>query len=69
MMGLSLENTATYRVVRTILVPSEILSALNWIICPEDNGSEGLYVGGFVVSYPMVKSTTLVMVRPAISRG
>lgn len=60
---------AKYRVVRTIFVPLALLSALNWIMCPEDKGNDGLYDGGFLVSYPVVRSMTPVIVRPAISRG
>ena len=52
-------------VVRVIFVPSASFSARNWIMCPEESGSVGLYVGGFALSYPTVRSRTLVIVSPA----
>ena len=62
-------NGWTHLVVSVILVPSALFSARNWIIWPEDNGREGLYVGGFALSYPRVRSRTLVMVKLAIVGG
>lgn len=45
--------------------------ALNWIMCPEDNGNLGAHVGAFVLSYPCstVRSITLTTVNSAIERG
>ena len=59
----------TYRVVSVILVPSAGDSALNCTICPEESGSAGLYVGGFALSYPIVRSRTLVTDKPAMVFG
>lgn len=50
-------------------VPSAGDSALNCTIWPEESGSAGLYVGGFALSYPTVRSRTLVTVRPAMVLG
>lgn len=58
-----------YRIVRTILVPSAWFSPRNWIIWPPEMGSVGLNDGGLELSYPVVKSTTFVIVRPASSVG
>ena len=58
-----------YLVVNVILVFPSGDSALNWIICPEERGKEGLNVGGLEVSYPIVRSCTLLMVSPASVGG
>ena len=55
--------------MREILVPPLADAARNCIICPEDMGSSGLNVGGFVLSYPIVRSLTLTTSRPAIDLG
>ena len=52
-----------------IFVPSASDSARNCTICPEESGSAGLYVGGFALSYPIVRSRTLVTVMPAMVFG
>ena len=39
----------TDRVVKTNFIPC-LFSALNCIMCPEERGREGLYVGGLVLS-------------------
>ena len=55
--------------VSTMLTSAD--PALNWIMWPEDSGSLGAYVGGFVLSYPCatVRSMMLATVSWAIERG
>ena len=63
------QQWATHLVVSVIFVPSVGDSALNCTIWPDESGNVGLYVGGFELSYPIVRSRTLVTVSPAMVFG
>ena len=57
------------RVVSTIFVRPSAACARNWIMCPDESGSAGEYEGAFALSYPVVRSTTRVIARPAMCVG